>query len=155
MSSKVVVTACMDLVKQACTSIGVDLVDLEYEKRPDGYHLVVTIDRDGGVDLDACEKVARLLDEPLDKLDPTGGASYHLDVMSCGLDRPLKVDRDFKRNIGSEVRVKLYAPDKNKCKEYCGVLKSYSDKDICISKDSGEVKINRADIALVEPVIKF
>lgn len=48
-------------------------------------NLEITIDRDGGVDINDCEKVHRAIDEPLDELNPTGDTPYILSVSSLGL----------------------------------------------------------------------
>ncbi len=71
-----------------------------------------------------CEKVSRAVDPALDEDDPIKEA-YYLSVSSIGLDRPLKKDRDFQRNLGQKVTVKLYAPLEKK-KEYTGVLVAFT-----------------------------
>ncbi len=47
-----------------------------------------------------------------------------MSVSSIGLDRPLKKDRDFARNLDKKVTAKLYAPLEKK-KEYTGVLRAF------------------------------
>mgnify|MGYP002299918633 CR=1 FL=1 len=83
--------------------------------------------RASAVSLEDCERVHRAVDGPLDELDPTGGRSYTLNVSSLGLDRPIRTDADFRRNIGEEVVAKFFAPEDGR-KEIEGVLKDF-DKE--------------------------
>lgn len=76
------------------------------------------------VTLEDCERVHRAVDEPLDQLDPTEGRAYTLNVSSLGLDRPIRTDGDFRRNLGEEVTAKFFAPENGK-KEISGVLEDF------------------------------
>ena len=68
------------------------LVEVEYVKRQDGMHLVIYIDKEGGVSIDDCVKVNDLINDAIEELNPTADEQYALDVSSYGLDRPLKYD---------------------------------------------------------------
>ncbi|MBO5285577.1 MAG: ribosome maturation factor RimP [Clostridia bacterium] len=131
-------------------AVGVEVVEVEF-KQGKNPSLTVYIDRDGGIDLDICEKFHRAIDEPLDVLDPTFGEPYTLNCSSLGLDRPFKTAKDFEKNIGNEVEVKLYAPIKGK-KYYEGILVDAHDTNVVIKVDdkttlsiekSAIVKINK------------
>ncbi len=64
-------------------------------------HLAVTVDRDGGVDLATCERIAARINVSLDAFaDP-----YTLEVSSAGLNRPLVKPGDYERFVGSNVRI--------------------------------------------------
>ncbi len=132
------------------SSIGVEVVGVEAK----GDSLTVFIDREGGVDLDACEKFHNAIMDPIDELDPSFGASYTLNVSSPGLDRPFRTERDFSRNLGNEVEVKLYAPLKGK-KLIEGVLAAFDDNSVTIRIGSAEEKINRTKIAKINRAVKF
>ncbi|MBR2303370.1 MAG: ribosome maturation factor RimP, partial [Clostridia bacterium] len=86
-----------NLVLPFAEQCGVELVEVEYAKKVNGMNLTIFIDKEEGVSLNDCEKLHRLIDEPLDVLDPTDGKAYILNVSSLGIDRPLKTERDFKR----------------------------------------------------------
>ena len=79
------------------SELGYEVVDVEYSKKVDGMNLTFYIDSPNGITLDDCERVHKAIDGPLDELDPTGDATYILNVSSCGLDRPIKTDSDLKR----------------------------------------------------------
>ena len=135
-------------------SLGYEIVDVEYEKKSDGFNLTVFIDSVNGISLDDCEKVHRAIDEPLDELDPTNGASYTLNVSSPGLDRPLKNDKDLNRNLGKTIEVSLYAPVK-KCKYFVGDLVSFDDNILEIKTKKENIQLERKGIAKICKYIEF
>ncbi len=144
-----------DIVKDAVEQAGYELVEVEYQKEQGNWVLTLYIDSPNGITLDDCEKVSKIVDPILDEADPIEEA-YYLSVSSLGIDRPIKKDRDFERNIGKEVDVKLYAPIEKK-KEFRGKLISYNDNEFVISKGNSEktMTILRKDAALIRPHIDF
>ena len=149
-----IVYAVTESIAPVIEKLGYELVDVEYEKKYGQMHLTVYIDIARGVNLDDCEAVNNAIDPILDELDPTAGAPYVLDVSSPGLDRPFKKQRDFERNYGKEVELKLYAPMKGK-KVYEGVLKERNDNTVTIVCGNEELEIENTKIAFVRPLVKF
>ena len=91
-------------VETTVGGLGYQLVDVE---RLGGGLLRVTLDAEKGIGLDDCERVSRQLSH----LFAVEDVDYQrLEVSSPGLDRPLKNVRDFRRFVGSEINVQLYAP---------------------------------------------
>lgn len=134
---------------------GYELVDIEFEKKYGQDNLTVFIDKvPDGVSLDDCEKVHYAVDPIIDEVNPTDDAPYVLNISSPGLDRPLKTQRDFERNYGKEVEIKLYAPIKGK-KVYEGVLIERNENSVSITAGKEEIKIESNKIALVRPLVKF
>lgn len=88
---------------------GIRIYDVEYVKEGDEYFLNVYIDKDGGVNINDCENVSRLLSDALDKDDPNPDA-YTLIVSSPGLGRALTKDRHLQQSIGQDVELHLYKP---------------------------------------------
>ena len=130
--------------------MGIEIVDAEVK----GYNLTVFIETESGVDLDTCEKFHNAIMEPIDELDPSYGAAYTLNVSSPGLDRPFKTARDFERNLGKEVEVKLFAPLKGK-KFLEGVLSAFDNNSVTITIGGAEEKIAKNKIAKISKAIKF
>lgn len=89
------------------SSLGLELVDLEYKREGRGMVLRLFIDREGGVTLDDCADVSRELSELLDVEDVIPG-HYSLEVSSPGLDRPLRKEADFVRSRGRLVKIRTY-----------------------------------------------
>ena len=87
-----------------------ELVDVEYVKEGSMWYLRAYIDKPGGITVNDCEAVSRRLSDILDEKDFIED-SYVLEVSSPGLGRPLKKEKDYKRNLGKEV---FYILDKLK-----------------------------------------
>lgn len=132
----------------------IKLVDVEYVKQRDGMHLVVYIDKVGGVTIDDCVAVNHLIDDKLEELNPTNDESYVLDVSSYGLDKPLKFDWQFKKYCGNKVNVKLYKKVDGR-KEFVATLISKDENEIVFSIDDNNFTIKLGDIAYVTPYIEF
>lgn len=130
--------------------MGIEIVDVELN----GENLTVFIETEAGVDLDTCERFHNAIMEPIDELDPSFGAAYTLNVSSPGLDRPFKTVRDFERNLGKEVEIKLYAPLKGK-KFLEGVLTAFDEHSVTVLIGNAEEKINKTKIAKINKAIKF
>ena len=77
-----------ELIADTVRENGCELWDVEYVKEGADWHLRVTIDREGGVGIDDCERVHRAIDPLLDEADPIEG-SYYLEVSSPGIPRPV------------------------------------------------------------------
>jgi len=148
----------IEIVKNICNSLaeelGYELVDAEFLKEGSSHFLRVYLDKPGGINLDDCQKMSQLLSEKLDEKDPIS-IPYYLEVSSPGLDRPLKNDKDLKRNLGKEVDIKLYESlDSKKIIE--GYLENYDDKEIIIKTETGKIiNISRQGIALIKLAVKF
>lgn len=151
-----VIEKAMPVIQEVLTAMGYELVDVEYKTMYGDMHLIVYIASNTGVSLDDCEAVSNALDGPLDSLDPTNGRPYHLDVSSPGLDRPFKTQRDYERNYGETVEVKLFAPLKGtKTKQYEGTLVSRTESELTIEVDGNQIVIENSLVALVRPYIEF
>lgn len=148
----------IEIVKRICNSLadelGYELVDVEFLKESSSYFLRVYLDKPGGINLDDCQKISQLLSEKLDERDPISVA-YYLEVSSPGLERPLKNDKDLKRNLGKEVDIKLYEALESK-KTIEGYLENYNDKEIIIITATEKfINIPREKIALIKLAVKF
>ncbi len=130
-----------------------EIVEVEFKQGKEPA-LTVYIDKDGGVDLDACERFHRAIDPLLDEVDPTFGAPYTLNVSSPGLDRPLKTDRDFQKCMGQKVEIKLFAPMQGK-KFFEGILVSYDGVCVCVEEKGVTLKMEKTKIAKICRAIDF
>ena len=91
------------LAKQVADEQEVELFDIKLSGR-DKLLLRVTIDKEGSVTLDDCERFSRSLEAILDVEDLIP-VSYTLEVSSPGLDRPLRELKDFEKNVGKLARI--------------------------------------------------
>ena len=133
---------------------GFELVDVEYVREVGVWYLRCYIDKVGGITVDDCEVISRLLGEWLDKEDFIED-SYILEVSSPGLGRPLKKEKDFARSIGKDVEIRLYkAIDKQK--EFTGTLTSYDADSVTITMEDGsERTFEKSEIALIRLAFDF
>ncbi len=131
-----------------------ELVDLEYVKEGSSKYLRAYIDKPGGVTVEDCTVVSRAFSDKLDEVDFIEEA-YILEVSSPGLGRPFRKDKDFERNIGEEVELKLYRAV-DKIKEYVGLLKAYDKNTVTIELDGGkEIILERQNLAIIRQTVYF
>ena len=134
-------------------SFGCSLWDVEYVREGAERYLRVFIDKEGGIDIDDCEKIHRALDPVLDEKDPIA-ESYYFEVCSAGLERALKRPGDFERFMGSAVLVKLYRP-RNGLKEIPGVLRGYEDGRITVEAGKETITFEKSEVALCRLRVEF
>lgn len=145
-----VYNAIFEIVK----NLGFELVEVDYLKKHDGMNLTVYIHSERGISIDDCVLVHKTIDPILDKLDPTEGAKYILNVSSLGLDRPIKTNADFDRNLNKEISVKFYAPiDGNK--EIFGKLIQNFEDEFELELEGRKIKIQKDKAAKVELKLDF
>lgn len=142
------------ITSEPIKALGYELVDVEFIKEQSEWVLTLYIDKDGGVNIEDCEKVSKAVEPLIDEADPIS-QSYFLSVSSPGLDRPLKNARDYERFIGKAVTVKLYAKQDGK-KDYTGELSSYTDETLTLlTKDGKSHEFILKNIAQIKPFIEF
>jgi ribosome maturation factor RimP len=142
-----------EFAKPVVESFGCKLWDVEYVREGSERYLRIYIDKDGGVDIDDCEKIHRAIDPILDEKDPIT-ESYHFEVSSAGLERALKRPGDFEQFMGSAVLVKLYRP-RNGLKEIPGFLRGYEDGKITVEAGKETITFQKSEVALVRLRVEF
>lgn len=141
-------------IKPMFENLNVRLVEVCYEKRMDGMHLVIYLDKDSGITLEDCQMVSKMIDPVVEELNPTNNAPYYLDVMSYGLDRSLKYDWQLDKYTDKKVVVKTYMKIDG-VKDFEIILKSYDNDSITFEKDNNTFVIERNKIATITPYIEF
>lgn len=89
------------LVAPVVEDMGLELDHVEFT----GGLLRITVDREGGVDIEALAKASEEVSRVLDAEDPIP-SRYTLELSSPGLERPLRTPAHFRRYIGTKVNVK-------------------------------------------------
>ena len=123
-------TKVLAIVEPILAEKALELADLEFVKEGPNWYLRIYIDKEGGVTIEDCESVSRILEKKLDEKDPIEQA-YILEVSSPGIDRPLKKPEHFQKYMGEIIDIKLYKPLEGK-KEYQGELKQFENGIITI-----------------------
>ena len=135
--------------QRVADSLGFELVDVTLDKENTGKYLRIYIDRDGGMDLDSCEKYHRAIQPLVEDYDYD-----FLEVSSPGVDRPLKKDRDFERSMGLPLEIRLFRPLDGR-RELRGVLTAFTADSLTIAPggDAAPVTLPRKACSLVRPDI--
>ena len=115
--------------------------------------LRLLVDTPEGVKIADCEALNNYLSEALDQNDVMG-EHFVLEVSSPGLDRPMKTDRDFERNIGKEIEVTTYEPVDGR-KTHEGLFVGMDKEKIVIQANDVSTVIPRGSIAVARQRIKF
>jgi len=94
------------LVRPVVESCGLELIEVTFTRGL----LRVTVDRDGGVHLDAIADCSEKLSRRLD-LEDFGRGRYTLEMSSPGVERHLRDPRDFIKRVGDKVKVRARLPE--------------------------------------------
>lgn len=153
------VTEIVSALLESCIKqLGYELYDVDFHKEYDTWELVLIIDRPEGITLDDCEKVSRAVEPLLDKADPIEQA-YYLTVSSVGLDRPLRLSKDYDRNIGNMLDIKLYSAPAEKAlkgkKAFIGRLVSHDNDTFTVDTQAGVLTFAKKSAALLRPHLDF
>lgn len=130
-----------------------ELVDVEYVKEAGNWISERIYRQTGGITVNDCETVSRAFSDKLDENDFIED-SYIMEISSPGLDRPLKKEKDFQRNMGKLVEVRTYRPIE-KQKEFCGILTAFDSNSVTIDEDGTERTFEKKDMALIRQAIEF
>jgi ribosome maturation factor RimP len=92
-----------DIAKDIAEDEGFELVNVDLVG---GKKLLlrITIDKEGGITINDCERMSRSIESILDVEDLIK-IPYTLEVSSPGIDRPLIKRSDFERNINRLIRI--------------------------------------------------
>ena len=137
------------LLQPVVTGADLELVDVEMKSGV----LQVTVDREGGVDLQALTDANRAVSTLLDEVDPIPGR-YSLEVSSPGIERPLRTPAHFAKAVGSTVSVKTrpQVPGERRLR---GLVVSSDDDGFAIAVEGSAeepVRLAYADVDRVRTV---
>lgn len=128
------------LVRQA----EVDLVDVQVKGSGPRRRVRVVVDRKGGIDLAACQRLSRKLSARLDEEDPIPDR-YELEVTSPGVDHPLRDQRAFERVEGRGVLVHYDAGD-GRVLQLRGRVSGSDEEAVTLDVDGEPVQVAYRDI---------
>ncbi|CUU72392.1 ribosome maturation protein RimP [Campylobacter hyointestinalis] len=128
---------------------GVNLYDTEIANDNGRTIFRVYITKNGGVNLDDCEAVSRLLSPIYDVMPPVSG-DWVLEVSSPGIERKLSKIEHFKASVGELVKISLN--DKSELK---GKVLSATDDKITVDIDGVSNDIKFVDIKKAKTYIEW
>ncbi len=142
------------MVRPVVESSGLEFVDIGFYKEGGRRVLRVTVDREGGIDIDTIAATSERISRRLDLEDAVRSA-YSLEVSSPGVERPLRSAADFSRAVGANVRVKTAEPVGGS-RTHTGELLAADDRGIVIGADRGqEVRVSFDRIASARTVFEW
>lgn len=86
-------------------ALGLDIEAVDITPAGKRRILRIAVDKDGGVTLDEVAEATREVNRVLDESDVMGEQPYTLEVTSRGVDRPLTLERHWRRNASRLVKV--------------------------------------------------
>lgn len=124
------------VIERTVAGMGCELVDTNVSNR--GRLVRIFIDKPGGVNLDDCADVSRQLTRVL----AVEGIEYErLEVSSPGLDRPLRLERDFERFVGRTVDVRMRESDETGRRRFVGALRGVAQGVATLAVEGREVTL--------------
>jgi ribosome maturation factor RimP len=96
--------AILELVNSKIREIGYECIEVEWVEKERA--LRIYIDKNEGIFLNDCVAVNNILKD-FSELDDSISGSYHLEVSSPGVNRPLRFVHHFQKAIGETVRLRV------------------------------------------------
>ncbi|PSM51572.1 DUF150 domain-containing protein [Campylobacter blaseri] len=128
---------------------GVNLYDTETVSENGRTIFRVYITKKGGITLDDCEKVSRLL-SPIFDVEPPVSGDYILEVSSPGLERVLTKPHHFEQSIGEFVKITINSNEK-----FEGKILKFEDEILTIETEGKKLDIKFNDIKKAKTYIKW
>lgn len=100
-----------------------------------GNNIKVFLDADNGITIEKCIKVNRALYNQIEESDLFPNGDFSLEVSSPGVEEPLKLHRQYKKNIGRTIEVTTNDETKKQ-----GKLVEVNDDEIVIEEKAGQGK---------------
>ena len=95
----------------------------------------IYLDADSGLGIDKCIKINRALYKIMEEMGMYPDGDFSLEVSSPGLDEPLKLLRQYKKNIGRDVEITMNDEVKKE-----GKLTAVTEQSITIEYAEGKGK---------------
>ena len=111
------------------------------------YRVFVT--KTGGVSLEDCEKLSRIL-SPIFDVEPPVSGEYFLEVSSPGLERKLSKMEHFSKSVGELIKITTSEKDK-----ICGKILKFEDENLYLDTTDGEICIKFSDIKKAKTYIQW
>ena len=138
------------LVRPVVEHEGLELVEVAFHGQGGRAVLRVTVDREGGVDLDTLGDLSERISRRLD-LEDFGSGRYELEVSSPGIERPLTEPAHFARFVGTTVKVKTAEPIEG-AHTHVGTLRTAGEDGIVVTVDGVDRAIAYADVTSARTV---
>jgi ribosome maturation factor RimP len=140
-------------IEPVLAAIGLELYDVDLGTSGRARTLRVTVDREGGVDIDTITTATERISPVLDAQSGLAGP-YALEVSSPGLERPLRRPEHFRRAVGEAVTVKTRGPE-GAVVRLRGRLVDADDDSVVLDTGEGLERVLYDDIVQARTVFEF
>ncbi|HRP90697.1 MAG TPA: ribosome maturation factor [Edaphocola sp.] len=107
-------------------------------------NIKVFLDGDQGVDINTCAKVNRSLYKMIEEEAIYPDGDFSLEVSSPGVDEPLKMLRQYVKNIGRTIELTLNEEEK---RSVTGIIKEVNEQEITL-----EIKPSKKKETIIEQI---
>ncbi len=144
-----IATKVKSAVENVIVDAGYTLWDVSYYKEGPEMILEVSIDKAGGISINDCSAVTKLIEPIIDELDPIE-ESYCLQVSSAGTVRPLDKDEHIQFACDNQLNatIGLYVAVDGK-KEYSGVIESFDNENVTLVSDGVAYTFGKKQISKI------
>lgn len=111
-----------------------DVFPVDIKVNP-GNSIFIYLDADSGVTIEKCTRLNRALYKQIEENGLFPAGDFSLEVSSPGINEPLKLKRQYKKNIGRTVEVTL-----NDGSKKAGKLTEVNDEQMIIEETDGKGK---------------
>ncbi len=151
-------TSHIDTISQLLQSLLTDDIFLVEIKVKPINNYKIYLDADGGLGIEKCIKINRALYKIMEEMALYPEGDFSLEVSSPGIDEPLKLFRQYKKNVGRNVEVTFNDASKKE-----GLLVEVNENELIIGYSEGKGKklvehqqtIPFSDIKQTKVLIKF
>ena len=138
----------LNLIEKPISAAGCEIADLVISQHRQNSTLRIFVYCNGGVNLERCSQISRVLGETIDGTDLFENG-YNLEVSSPGLDRPLQRAIDYKYRIGELVKIQFAEAKKP---AVTAKIVAVEDSGVVFESDSGTFTESIANIELAKIV---
>jgi ribosome maturation factor RimP len=145
----------VEVTRDLMRGLSLEVVDVNITRNGGRAFLRISIDKEGGVTLEDCAQASELIGQVLEREQVLKGP-YVLEVMSPGLDAPLRKREQYRRNLGKRVKVNLKQPFEGES-SIRGILRDAGDETMRL--DTGleviELRFDAVSSARLDPELPW
>jgi ribosome maturation factor RimP len=129
----------VETTRDLMLGLGLEVVDARIAREKGRTSLRISLDKEGGLTLDDCAAASELLGQVLERESVVKGP-YVLEVMSPGIDRPLRRRDDYRRSVGRRVKVNLRQPFEGRV-TFRGILLDATDESVRLDLGTEQIDL--------------
>ena len=124
-----------EISRPVVESTGAFIVDVNIRGNLSGKVIEIYVDTDAGITIDACSEISRKVSLAFDTANVIPHR-YHLIVSSPGIDRSLKLIRQYRKNVGR----KMLVHSSLQVEKILGELVEVTETDIMLRDDENNIR---------------